>query len=235
MKDSTVYVYCKSIAALALAIALITTPIIVNHQLTELRKDAVVEIETSRNSVLATVDDKFDQLQNTVLQIGDKADKRLASIEYLADNRLGSLQRETLAEVANSSDQLMNKVDTLTNVVDRQLTVTNVSVAKLSDVYSVLPDQIGSRFEKQTNCTLNDLCWQNMGTALLRDARFTAVDVSRVSKQFEVGFPQFQTNTEKLSLNLAGIAENVNKITKPHWYDRLLNLGIGGLLVASKL
>jgi hypothetical protein len=40
---------------------------------------------------------------------------------------------------------------------------------------------------------------------------------------------------QQIGTDVSGTANNLNRLTKPHWYDRLLGYGLNGVLIYRNL
>jgi hypothetical protein len=189
------------------------------------------------SEVAALRTDTFQFLNGTVL----KLDKRIASI-----------QSGTFKRIDSTQNQLFTKVDAIHVDLNDQLTTTNNTVASLAKEYSVLAKEystipsdvrlVASRFDEQTDCENNELCWQNMTSDLLIDTRNVMRDGSSTFRIVNASIPKLVEDSTNVSAsvaknmpiiadNIAKTSEHIQKITTPHWYDRVLSYGIsGGLL-----
>lgn len=228
----------KAAMFMAIASFFVAMPVLVDRQLTATREDAKIVIADTRKEVVTLVNTRFDSLQGSVTDWLGTADKRLGSIEY----RVGAIQKDSFGLLNQTRTDLFQRVDVLTANVDKQLSVTNASVANLTGAYAGLPKTFEAKFGEQTDCTTNGLCWQNLTTDLLTSSRFAMRDVSVASDTFNKQFPKMIDNTTLVSTSLsvniprittsfANTAENIDRLTKPHWYDRLLGYGLNGALL----
>jgi hypothetical protein len=135
-----------------------------------------------------------------------------------------------------------NQLSEFNKTLNSQLTETNKSIAKLTDAYADVPKTLGDRLDVYTDCKGNALCWQNQFTDTLfavrttsRDVSKTMVSVEKTTDMFGVEFPKITKNAEDITTNVNGIALNINKITTPHWYDRVLGYALNGAILYRSL
>ena len=187
------------------------------------------------------------------------ADTQRQSLQQITDLRkdtfalLGDTTNKLNARIGSVQRDILTRVDINASRIDNHLTVAisdvNTHLNKLDtivDVYTKLPDkihnQLTTKFGTQTDCVNNELCWQNMTTDLLIDSRNVVRDGSKTFRLIDSNIPTLMVNVNTVSATVAGTfppialsiqqtADHIQKITKPHWYDKILTYGIsGGLL-----
>lgn len=229
---SGILALCTAFAVVWLAIYV---PRVLDNQLTSLRNDVKIESSNTRKEILGTVNENFTKLFGFANQ----------SVQ-ITNNRIGSIQKDLFASIDNIKTESLARVDNLNNTANNQLTETNKSIAKLSDAYSKIPEVVGARFDKQTNCDMNGLCWQNMITDTMVQTRYAARDFGLASQTFQTQFPLLMNdskivsdslalNVPKITASIAGVADNIEKLTHPHWYDRLLGYALNGAILYREL
>jgi hypothetical protein len=185
------------------------------------------------------VDKRLGLIQDDVLKkIDTVQDKLTAEVNGLAvrtDKRIESVQGD-----------LFKSVDGIRSDVNTQLTATNKSVDTLVTAYAGIPDKIGARYERDFNtyfdCKKNQLCLQGQAS----DTMFAIRDASRSTSTTMAGVKNtlprienhvltisntFATDVPKITGNFASITDNINRLTKPKWYDRLLGYGLNGAIL----
>lgn len=149
-----------------------------------------------------------------------------------------------------------NQLTKINNKLGTSLTTFDNNSTTLTNQYAKVPD-FAKRFDNQTDCEHNDLCWQNMFTDVLRDTRYTARDVSESSKSQAQSILSISNNVDRLTNKMDSTADKFNKnsdsiltnfndfskhmasisnstdlfvqrVTKHHWYDSLINYTLYG-------
>jgi uncharacterized protein YoxC len=230
MLDKLVLV-SKSLMFLALAFTFISTPIIINRQLTSLRKDATIQISALRTDTVKLVNTHADSLKEFTTLLFDKTNQRIGSIQNDLLVRTDTLTRLVDLSANNLNDQLT----TFNTNLNNQETVLNTNIAQVTSTYAALPATIGSRINQQTDCNTNGLCWQNLTTDVLTNFRYTGRDISDVSKTFNAGFPGLMKDSNDITANVAAITGNFKRLTTPHWYDRVLGYALNGAILYRSL
>jgi ABC-type transporter Mla MlaB component len=233
----------KSILCLSVAASvLVVLPFIVNQQITVLN----TTVAQTKTETIALVDRRFDTLQGGIDSWLKIADNRIASLEKNTYGLAGDLRKDTFSAIANTRKDMfgaivetrvdaLTKIDSIASNLDKQLTKTNESVSTLVTAYADIPTAVGARFDNQTDCTRNALCWQNLTTDTLTNFRFTGRDISSSTKTFNEGFPVLMSGVNTTVINFASITSNINRLTTPKWYDRLLGYGLNGVMIYRNL
>ncbi len=91
-----------------------------------------------------------------------------------------------------------------------------------------------------TGRTVADLHPQLLG--LVAASKVTAGETAQTMRDFRLAVPSFiaQGNTIAANVNVAtsqfsSVASNLNRLTKPKWYDRLLGYGLNGVVIYRDL
>lgn len=216
------------------------------HQLTLTTKElrtTVIGVNQTVATLPTTVDNRLASMQKDVLgKIDTVQDKLTAEVNVLAnktDKRIESVQGD-----------LFRSVDGIRGDLNTQLTATNKSVDTLVTVYAGIPAQVGARYERDFdsyfNCKKNNLCLQGQAS----DTMFALRDAGRSTSLTMRGVNQtlpkmenhiltitntFATDVPKITGNFASITGNIDRLTKPRWYDRLLGYGLNGLVMYRSL
>jgi len=179
------------------------------------------------NEITNLRSDTFGYLDNTT----NKLDSRINSIENKLFKQMNSIEKNTFSSIKNIESELI----------------------LLSKDYRTIPQgtqRVFSKFENQTDCNINDYCWQNLTTDLLIDTRNTVrqtsktfntefpkvtKDVSEITRTFNIKFPIIVDNTTKITDNAQNITQNINRLTKPRWYDKLIGWGVNSSIVYFNL
>ena len=200
----------------------------VDERIGSLQKDVMNKIDT--------VQDKFN---TQISSLTDVANSRIGNLSATADTRIGSLEKDVFDAVKDLSDK-----------VDGQLTTANSSITKLTTAYADIPNQVGQRYEKDFasyfDCGKNRLCLQGQASDTMFAIRTTSRDTSGAMNTFNTMLPvmssnltsitgTFATDIPKITNNINGIALNINTITKPHWYDRILGYALNGVVMYRSL
>lgn len=217
---SIVAFFCASIFLLVKISATVNT---VENEFLQTNIMIRTEIPILREEVMQTTN-------NTITKI----DKRIYSVEKALFSRIDVIENKTFKSI----DRLQSNIDNL----------TEESIA-LSKDYRTIPVSLNTfmtPINSKMSCKFNDSCWPNLFTDVLIDTRNTArtasssfilfnreipkitSDINKLSTSFSVGLPTIIDNTSK-------VTDNINRLTKPKWYDRLIGAGVNGSMIWSNV
>ena len=181
-----------------------------------------------QSDVLKKIDTVQDKLTTEVNAVADKSDKRLEAVQ--------SGVVTTLNEQLTETNKNLNA----------QLTETNKSINTLVTAYADIPSQVTARYNQDFgtffDCKTNQLCLQGQASDTLFALRTTSRDASTTFTGIQNTLPKLEDNvltmttsvataTPLITKNFADITTNINKFTKPKWYDRLIGYGLQGAII----
>jgi uncharacterized phage infection (PIP) family protein YhgE len=195
---------------------------------------SVSRIESNLNALTGQITKEIPQVRSdlfgTLSDAITKTNNRLYSIETNLFKRIDSIESKTFVELEKTN----TNVQTISE-----------SIVSLANEYSKIPGEvqkISSSIRPNIDCEINDYCWPNLFSDLLIDSRnmfrdgtktFALVnkevprftqEVSKVSTSLSVEIPKITENSTK-------ITDNIQRLTKPKWYDRAIGWGVNGSLV----
>jgi hypothetical protein len=221
-----ILILIKNLSIIAFFCASIFFLFKISNTIDSLEKE-VIQTNSIIRSEIPLIREEVFKTTNTALI---KIDKRIISVEKNLFSRIDVIESKTF----NSIDKLHANLDK----------ITEESIL-LSKDYRTIPVNISgimTPLNARLDCKYNDSCWPNLFTDVLIDTRNTArtasssfilfnrevpkitSDVNKVSTSFAVGLPVVIDNTSK-------ITNNINRITKPRWYDRLIGAGVNGSMI----
>jgi hypothetical protein len=170
------------------------------------RSELVNEVRSARKDVLVRSERQVAALrQDAVMEAGE--------IRETADRRVG----DTLAR----ADEALNSVEGLRR--------------DLKPVLDAAQDTL-----HDADRTVADLHPQLLG--LVAASKVTAGETAQTMRDFRSAVPSFIAQGQKISANVdtatlefSGVATNLNRLTKPKWYDRLLGYGLNGVVIYRNL
>jgi len=188
-------------------------------------------VDTVRVDLLNKIDDVQAGLSKDLRHVAAVADRRAEKLTTVTDKRLAAIQGDVIGQVID-----------LRRDLDKQLTTANTSVATVTTAYALIPSTVGFRLNKYTDCENNDLCWQGQISDTMFAIRTAGRDVSKtmagvnrtlpvIQKDLTTMSGAFAQDIPKITANFNDITANINRLTKPKWYDRLLGYGMNGLIM----
>jgi hypothetical protein len=184
------------------------------------RAALVAEVQAARQDVLVRSERQFEALRKDLL--AEAGEMRL-----MADRRVG----DTLAK----ADLALNTAEE----VRRDLQpVVEAAQGMRHDLQPVLEAAQGTL--RDADRTVTDLHPQLLG--LVAASKVTAGETAQTMRDIRGAVPSFIAQGQKITGNVdtatmefSGVASNLNRITKPKWYDRLLGYALNGVIIYRNL
>lgn len=214
-----------------------------SNQLAVTAKTLPVQIDTRIGKLQTAMLDKVDTVQGNlnkeVTKLATIADNRIDKLTTTTDNRLGALEKDTFKAVGDIKD-----------AANTQLTTANNSVTTLVTAYAEIPKVVGAQYQKDWasyfDCGANKLCLQGQASDTMFAMRQSSRDTSTMMTGISDTMPKisdhilsisntFATDIPLITGNINGIATNINKLTKPKWYDRILGYALNGAVLYRNL
>ena len=204
-------------------------------QLPDLAKN---EMQVTRN----LMDKQLNDLRTQTLT-------RVDTLTQTTDHRLAAIEKDAANATAVLNGNLNGQMTVLNANLNRQLTDTNTSVNGLTMAYMKLPDQFGQvakRFDYYTDCDANGLCWQGQLSDVMLQARASSRSTTTAMASISLAMPEITKNSgtistsladtvPKIGTNIAGITHNIEVLTHPKWYWRVLGAAAQGSAIYFNL
>jgi len=162
---------------------------------------------------------------------------RAARQDLLArsERQAAALRRDVAAEAGEIRETADRRVgDTLARA-DAALDTVEGLRQDLKPVLDAAQDTL-----HDADGTVADLHPQLLG--LVAASKVTAGETAQTMREFRNAVPGFLAQGQKISANVdtatlefSGVATNLNRLTKPKWYDRLLGYGLNGVIIYRNL
>jgi predicted phage tail protein len=156
-----------------------------------------------------------------------------------SERQLTALRRDVMAEAVEIRQTADRRVgDTLARADAALTTALDTAEGLRLDLKPVL-DQAQDTLH-DADRTVADLHPQLLG--LVAASKVTAGETAQTMRDFRTAVPSLiaQGNTIAANVNVAtaefsSVATNLNRLTKPKWYDRLLGYGLNGVVIYRDL
>lgn len=195
-----------------------------------------IQVETTRWRT-----DTQNELHATRQELLTKVDDIRGDFRYFVsrtDTRISSIERNLFQEVAAIRQDTFTRVDSIHN----ELIPVRDSALVLAKTYNDIPKVVGERLDPWTDCKANGLCWQGQlsdtlfavrtsSRAVGENAGVVASNFTTLSNNFAIASGVFTRDFPVITSNLSSTAQNINTMTKPKWYDRLITYGATGSLL----
>jgi len=152
-----------------------------------------------------------------------------------SERQLAELRRDVLLEVEEIRETADRRFgDTLARAESALGTAEEIR----QDLKPVFDAAQGTLHEADR--TIVDLHPQLLG--LIAASKVTAGETAQTMRDFRGAVPGFLAqgqaiagNVQTATLRFSGVADNLNRLTKPKWYDRLIGYGLNGVVIYRNL
>ena len=183
-----------------------TTRAVLVTQVAAARGDLTDQIEAAREDLLARTEREVADLRTSVLG-------EVAQIRTTADRRVG----DSLARV----DSALGKVEELRG--DLKPVLANAATL----------EQHADALTGDAKDSMDDLYFDVK--ASVASVTVAANSVGQMSMDVKAATPKALATWQGIGANVNGITANINTLTKPRWYDRLLGYGLNGVVIYRNL
>lgn len=192
-------------------------------------------IDTHADAITKTTNQQLTDWRTTT-------DTQLKDIRMMADRRIGSLESLASSRIVDLQDKTFARLDRVLNITDRSALAVTGSATKLIDGYAALPTRLEHSLKPYTTCSANDFCWQNLVTDSMVAFRASSRDTSATMQSISNTIPEiagdikastnaFATQFPVIAQNTSNITANIDRLTKPKWYDRAFGYAANGSLI----
>ncbi len=147
--------------------------------------------------------------------------QRLASIERTADGRLATIQEDARSQIQAAVARADERIG------EGLLEIRGLR----ADVKPVLAST--DEFLLQSSGTVAVVRPQILG--LFAAAKVTAGETATTMREFRRATPEFIGTAQQFGHDASSVAANLNRLTKPRWYDRLLGYSLNGVVIWRNL
>jgi hypothetical protein len=187
------------------------------------RKDLLGEVASLRTDLMARADKALDITSRTAQQANDRvklltddADTWMKTLTAMTDTRL----KDTDAQLTRANDSLALVTAGLKPVLDHA-----GNIAK----------QVDDNAPLFLDCEHNPDCVFNRYVGVSKGVERAALNFGQMSTDVRAALPTAINTWQGIGTNVNGITANVNKLTTPKWYDRLLGYGLNGVIMYRNL
>jgi len=173
------------------------------------RGDFIGQMESARRDLLGRTERQAAALRGDVMG-------EVSEIRKAADRRVG----DTLGRV----DTALGKIEELRGDLKPTL-----------DHSASLTKQVDDAAPLFLDCESNPDCVFNRYVGASKGIERAALNFGQMSADVRTALPTGIATWQGIGANVGGITANVNQLTKPRWYDRLLGYGLNGVVIYRNL
>jgi hypothetical protein len=149
------------------------------------------------------------------------------------------LLMRTERQVAALRTDAMTQVGDIRETTDRRvgdtLSRVDAALARVDDLRGDFKPLLANSaaLAADTQASMDDLYWDLK--ASVESATVAANSLGQTSLDIRATVPRTITTWDGIGANIQAISKNVDRLTKPHWYDRLLGYGLNGIILYRNL
>ncbi len=174
-------------------------------QVAAARGDLTGQIEAARKDLLGRTERGVADLRTDVMG-------EMAQIRTTADRRVG----DSLVRLDTALDKVEELRDDLKPTLDHAASISK---------------QVDDAAPLWLDCEYNADCLFNRYVGASKGIERAALNFGQMSADVRTALPTAITTWQGIGVNVGGITANVNQLTKPRWYDRLLGYGLNGVVI----
>jgi hypothetical protein len=217
MKTLQQILVCCLLATLnGLAVATILVVRAIPGEVRDTRAELVKELETTRADLNRQIQSGIvrSERQASLLRAGVLTEA--GEMRLMADRRLGDTLARADVALATAADLRQDLKPTLDH-----------SAAITAQVNNALPLFL--------DCDHNPDCAFNRYVGASKGIERAAMNVGQATTDVRLIPPGMLNTWDQIGRSVAGTATNVDRLTKPRWYDRLLGYGLNGIVIYRNL
>jgi len=228
MKTVQQVLVCALLAALtAVAVSTVYVVRAVPGEIRATRAAAVGEVQATRAALIGEVQATRRDL-----------DAQLGSLAARSERQVAALRIETLAEVDQIRQTAYRRMgDTLARA-DVALGTVEAARQDLKPTLensAAITAQVNDALPLFLDCDHNPDCVFNRYVGASKGIESAAMNFGQASADVRRAVPQTLSTWNQIGVGVAATASNLDRLTKPHWYDRLIGYGLNGVLIYRNL
>jgi len=156
----------------------------------------------------------------------------------LAGHQGDALRSETLAEIAEIRRTADRRIGDTLDRADRALETVAGLRADLKpalDRSASIAAQVDGALPLFLDCDHNPDCIFNRYVGAAKGIERASQNFGQASQDFRGALPPMLSTWNRIGKDVAGTAGNIDRLTKPHWYDRLIGYGLNGAILYRNL
>lgn len=185
------------------------------------------EMRATRAALLGEVDATRRDLNGQLRRLQDRSDRQITT-----------LREQTLAEVEEMRQTADRRIgDTLARADAAIGTLEGVrqDLRPTLENSAAVTAQVNSALPLFLDCDHNPDCVFNRYVGASKGIERAAMNFSQTTTDVRNAVPQMLATWNQIGVGVADTASNLDRLTKPHWYDRLIGYGLNGVIIYRNL
>jgi hypothetical protein len=189
----------------------------------ETRVDLSRQITAARREVLERSDRQITALRTDVMG-------EAGAVRETADRRIGDTLTRVDTALA-SFDTAVTSVESLRQDLKPALDHTGAAARQVEAITA----QVNDALPLYLDCDHNPDCVFNRYVGVSKGIERAAGNFADMSQDSRTALPPMLKTWNQIGLDVSSTAQNINRLTKPHWYDRLIGYGLNGAILYRNL
>jgi len=152
----------------------------------------------------------------------------------LSDRQATAFRAGLLAQTADLTSTTSRQIGGTLSQVDSTLAATASLERDLQPTLrhsAAIAAQVDGALPMFLDCDHNADCVFNRYVGVSRGIETAATDVSGMSRDFRRDWPAYLKTWQDIGVQTDGFIANMNRLTKPRWYDRLIGYTLNGAVI----
>ena len=217
MKTVQQVLVCGLVAALtAAALAAVRVLNAIPAEMRATRADLVRQVEATRRDL----------------------DGQVRGLAVRSERQVAALRADTLAEVdqiRQTADRRLGDTLARADVALGTLETARQDLKPTLDNSAAITAQVNDALPLYLDCDHNPDCMFNRYVGASKGIERAAMNFGQASADVRDAVPQMLAAWNRIGVGVADTAANLDRLTKPHWYDRLIGYGLNGVVIYRNL
>ena len=152
----------------------------------------------------------------------------------LSDRQATAFRAGLLAQTADFTSTTSRQLGGTLSQVDSTLAATAALEHDLRPTLrhsAAIAAQVDDALPMFLDCDHNPDCVFNRYVGVSRGIEIAATDISGMSRDFRRDWPAYLKTWQDIGVQTDGFIANMNRLTKPRWYDRLIGYTLNGAVI----
>ena len=165
-------------------------------------------------------------------------DFQLSGIAARSERQVAALRSDSLAELDAIRQNADRRIGDTLSHADRALDILEAARQDLKPTFensAAITAQVNDSLPLFLDCDHNPDCVFNRYVGASKGIERAAANFGQASTDVRNAVPQMLSTWNQIGIGVAGTAANLDRLTKPHWYDRLIGYGLNGVVIYRNL
>ena len=155
-----------------------------------------------------------------------------------SERQLTAIRKDVIAQAAEMRETADRRIGDTLSRADSALDTVNALRQDLKptlDHSSAITAQVQDSLPLFLDCDHNPDCVFNRYVGASKGIERAALNFGQMSQDTRAALPKMLVTWNQIGVSASTTAANLDRLTKPHWYDRLLGYTLNGVLIYRNL